>query len=240
MQPDFDIYMNDPIGQSIKRYFSTGLDEPVDIWINGKRDQPLYPSRFFRTWQQMNGCERRALQLCRGRILDVGAGAGAHSLVLQKRDMDVTALDQSKISCDIMKKMAVKNVINQDIMSFTSGKFESILLLMNGFGIGGDIKGLAKLLRHLKTLLAPGGKILGDSTDIIYYPIEGESNYAQSGHYYGQVKFDLRFGRQSTSFFWTYPDPALLSELAEKTGMHMEVIYKGKDGQFLAEIGIPN
>jgi SAM-dependent methyltransferase len=238
MQPDFYLYMNDPIGQSIKRYFSTGLDEPVDIWINGKRDQPLYPSRFFRTWQEMNGCERRALQLCKGKILDVGAGAGAHSLVLQKRDLDVVSLDQSKISCELMKKLALKNVVNQDVMYFVSGKFDTILLLMNGFGIGGDVKGLVKLLKHLKTLLTPEGKILGDSTDIIYYPMEGEKAHINNDHYYGQVRFDLKFGQHKTNFYRIYPDPTILSELSEKAGLKSEVVYKGKDGQFLAQLNI--
>jgi SAM-dependent methyltransferase len=234
MQPDPCFFMNDPIGQSIKRYFSTGLDEPVDIWINGKRDEPLYPSRFFRRWQQMNGCERRALQLCSGKILDVGAGAGAHALVMQKRGLDVTALDHSAISCEVMKKQAVNKVVNQDIMTFKEKKFDTILLLMNGFGIGGDVKGLIKLLRHLKTLLAPGGRILGDSTDIIYYPMEDEG--IVNDHYYGQVRFDLQFGKQKSSFYWTYPDPATLGELAEKVGLRTDVIYKGKDGQFLAQL----
>jgi SAM-dependent methyltransferase len=236
MQPDFSLFMNDAIGQSIKRYFSTGLDEPVDIWINGRRDQPLYPSRFFRTWQEMNGCERRALQLCSGKILDVGAGAGAHTLVLQKRNLDVTALDHSALSCEIMKKLEVKSVVNQDVMTFTQHKFDTILLLMNGFGIGGDVEGVIRLLKHLRTLLTPEGKILGDSTDIIYYPMEGEIAPDSKDHYYGQVRFDLKFGKHKTNFYWTYPDPTALGEMAEKAGLKSEVVYKGKDGQFLARL----
>ena len=79
--------------------------------------------------------EKHALQLVKGKVLDVGAGAGAHSLYLQDSGYDVTAMDISELSCEVMTERGIKNVICNDVWNCKVEQFDSILLMMNGIGL---------------------------------------------------------------------------------------------------------
>ena len=79
----------------------------------------MYPSVFFRKQKDMNDIELAALNSVQGKILDVGAGAGCHSLVLQLLGHEVTALESSKQSCEVMRQRGLKQVVQSDIMHFS-------------------------------------------------------------------------------------------------------------------------
>jgi hypothetical protein len=67
-----------------------------------------------------------------------------------------------------MRQQGVKQVLIQDVMGYEGVEYDSILMLMNGIGIAGDLDGLEKLLIHLKKIVKPAGQLLVDSTDISY------------------------------------------------------------------------
>ena len=81
----------DVLGKAVFEYHFNGRDLPLRVWIGNKEDELLYPSVFFRSRREMTQLERTALLHCRGKILDAGAGAGCHSLILQENNPDVTA-----------------------------------------------------------------------------------------------------------------------------------------------------
>jgi 2-polyprenyl-3-methyl-5-hydroxy-6-metoxy-1,4-benzoquinol methylase len=107
-----------------------------------------------------------ALESCRGRILDVGAGAGRHSLELQRRGFDVYSLERDECLIEVMKDRGVRQTVQADIFDYYQVRFDTIIMLDHGVGIAGSIAGLRKLLIRLSDLLRPGGQVIADSIDI--------------------------------------------------------------------------
>lgn len=229
--------MEDPIGFAIREFYESGIDRPIEVRINGKKDAPLLPSVFFRSYAKMKGYERLALRYCKGSVLDVGAAAGCHSMILQKRSLDVTALEISPLSCAVLSARGVKRVINESIFDVKGIEYNTILLLMNGLGMAGSEEGTAKLLKHLKRMLAHKGVILGDSTDILYNTMDVDSSFKEKEEYYGKVTFELKYdGVEADPFDWIYLDPALLSELCDKVGLNCQIIHRDEHFHYLAKI----
>jgi SAM-dependent methyltransferase len=227
----------DPLGSAMRDFFYEGLDFPIQVTINGRRDDDMLPSLFFRNYQKMRGYERLALKLCKGSVLDVGAAVGCHSLLLQKRGLDVTALEKSPLAAEIARNRGVDRVICDDVFHVRGIQFNTILLLMNGLGMGGTEEGTLKLLKHLKKMLAPKGCIYGDSTDILYKTMDVKGVFGQGHDYHGQVKFKLKYrGISAEPFPWIYLDPALLAELCDKAGLKCQIIHRDPDFHYLAKI----
>ncbi len=190
---------------------------------------------FFRSESEMNELELCALGLCRGKVLDVGAGAGCHALVLQESGFEVVAVEQSVKSCEVLRARGVWQVLNNDILLVQAGGYDTIFLLMNGFGIGRNEQGLVALLKHLKSLLAPGGKIIGDSTDIRYFREESlEIDLSDAPPH--EVTFEVGVDGITERFAWIYPDEFLLEALAEEAGLKMNVIMYTDEFHFLCEL----
>lgn len=227
----------DLLGFALREFQLTGSEWPVRVWINGHPDAEMWPSYFFRNYQQMAGLDRMALRLSRGCVLDVGAGAGSHSLILQRRGLDVTALDISPGASQVMQLRGIQRVINEDIFDINGIPFDTILLMMNGLGMMGSEKDTLRLFRHLKKLLGRGGQILGDSTDILYARMDTLASFHPADKYYGEVEFVLEYRDfKSPAFRWLYLDPALLSELADKAGLQSEIISRDQDFRYLARL----
>src|SRR5690606_19608682 len=124
---------------------------------------------FFRDFQEMNSIEQKALELSKGKVLDIGAGAGSHSLYLQnEKKLEVLALDNSVKSIEVCELRGVKKVFCSDILDFPRQTFDTILLLMNGTGIFESLDRIDVYLEKLYSLLNENGQILIDSTDILY------------------------------------------------------------------------
>jgi SAM-dependent methyltransferase len=231
------ITKSDPMGVAVYDYFLSGIDHPIKAKINGVPDHDMFPSLFFRNYQQMKGYERIALKLCKGSVLDVGACVGSHSLILQKRKLDVTALEKSSLAAQIAGERGVKRVVCDDIFNLKAIEYNTILVLMNGLGIAGDEAKTLKLLKHLKRLLAPKGFILGDSTDVLYRTMNADKAFEIGDEYHGNVEFELTYkGIKADKFKWIYLDPALLSELCDKAGLKCELIHRDENFHYLAKL----
>ena len=103
---------------------------------------------------------------CFGKVLDVGAGVGPHSLALQTMGLDVYAIDISTEACEIMKKRGLKNVLCSNVYGLRENNFDTILLMGRAIGFVGDLAGMAKFLRHCDTILSSNGIILLNSLDV--------------------------------------------------------------------------
>ena len=171
-------------------------------------------------------------------MLDVGAGSGCHSLVLQEKGIDVTAIDISPLSVETMKERGVKKVMEQDFFTM-EGQYDTILMLMNGIGIVGTLERLPKFFRQLDKILAPGGQVLCDSSDISYV-FEGEDgmiDIPNEMEYYGEHSFQMQYKDTiGEPFEWLYIDEDTLRELASKNGYAVEVVAEGEHYDYLARI----
>ncbi|GAA4349608.1 class I SAM-dependent methyltransferase [Hymenobacter saemangeumensis] len=232
----------DILGQALLDYHRGRTNATLTVHCNVADDEELPASYFFRTLLQMPELERLALEECRGRVLDVGAGAGCHSLELQSRSFTVKAVDVSAGAVQVMTERGVQQVARHSLFEARPNDelpFDTILLLMNGLGLAGSLNGLDKLLAHARTLLAPGGQILATSSDIsyLYEDEEGALLINLNGPYYGEVEYAFGYeGRRGVTFPWLFVDAALLHDTAEAAGYTADILGEDEDGQYLVRL----
>lgn len=234
------VLFDDPVGRAVYDFHFNSVNQPIIVHSNDFDDDTIEPSYLFRSYGQMPGLEKKAMSLCRGAVLDVGACAGAHSIYLQNKGLEVTSLEKSELCCQVLKNRNIQEVIQQDIFKFTGSKFDTILLLMNGTGIAGTLEGLDVLLYHLKTLLHPKGQILIDSSDLIYlYEQEDGSAMIElnAENYYGELVFQTEYNKWSSQPFpWLYVDLNNLENAIEKNQLKLKKVFKGLHYDYLAQI----
>nr|WP_288697138.1 class I SAM-dependent methyltransferase [uncultured Prevotella sp.] len=228
----------DPMGAAILDYQTKGKAGKLSILSSMFEEDEMPVKHLFRNLEEMPMLEQKALSLAKGKVLDVGAGAGCHALALQAQSIAVKAIDISPQSCQAMLQRGVKNVecINLFDEHLESG-FDTILLLMNGTGIAGKIENLPALFNRLKALLNKGGQILIDSSDIkyIYENEDGSFDINLNAAYYGEVDYQMVYKDvKGDSFDWLYVDFPLLKSIAESCGLHGELIAEGEHYDYLA------
>jgi len=231
---------HDPMGSAILDYQNTGKAGRLRVLSSLFEEDEIPAEHLFRSEDQMPGIERTALSLAHGKVLDIGAGAGCHSLALQNKGLEVTAVDISPLSCQAMRERGIKDVRNLDILEDKiEEKFDTILMLMNGTGIAGAVEGLGPMLQKVSVLLADGGCILIDSSDLIYlYENEdGSVDIDLAGAYYGEIDYQMIYKRvKGEPFNWLYADYSLLGTEAEKVGLKCELVEDGEHYDYLAKI----
>lgn len=223
----------DIFGRALQDFNQFGQTEKLWLHNNYGKPEDMPVEIFFRTEEDISDLEEFALNLCKGKILDIGAGAGAHSLILKTYNFDVTALEISPLACEVMKNRGLKKVINANIFTYQE-KFDTLLLLMNGIGLCGDIKRLNRLLAHLKKCLNAGGQIIFDSSDISYlYPNE---NYPRE-NYYGQISYQYEYQSVKGDWFeWLYVDFDRLKKIALTNGLICERLFEDDMDQYLVRL----
>jgi SAM-dependent methyltransferase len=230
--------IKDLFGIAFHEYLAGNTGENILVSIDIAETEVLPVEYFFRGYDQMPEWEQLVLDECKGKILDVGAGAGSHALHLAKKGFDVTAIDISEGGVDVMKQRGIAKALVQDFFTMKSDeKFDTLLLLMNGTGMAGTISRLPDLLKQAASLLAPGGAIFLESTDILYM-FEDEDGSAMidlTGNYYGEVTYRLQYKNQKGEpFSWLFVDYENLSDCAATAGLDCEVFYSGDNYNYVA------
>lgn len=234
--------MKDLFGKAILDYQTNNSPEDLITETTISEEDEMSVAYLFRNFDAMPIIEQKALELAKGKVLDIGCGAGSHSLYLQnERNLETTAIDISPNAIQACQLRGLKNALVQDILTFENEKFDSILLLMNGTGIFGTLKNTPKFLQKLKSLLNPGGQILIDSSDIIYMFDEDEDGAYEvpANGYYGELEFTISYkGEKEDSFPWLYLDFNTLQNAANDNGLQCELISEGEHYDYLAKLSI--
>lgn len=231
--------MKDLMGRAIWDYYYQENSEDLQTETSISELDDLPVSYLFRDYQEMNALEKKALNLSFGKVLDVGSGAGSHSLYLQnERKLEVTALDISPKSIEICKARGVKNAICEDLLQFSEKNFDTILLLMNGTGIFQSLEHIDQYLQKLKSLVAENGQILIDSTDILYMYDQDEDGgvLVPANGYYGELDYYLHYkGESEEPMKWLYLDFDTLENAAIANGFKIQKIEQLEDS-YLAQL----
>ena len=230
----------DPMGAAILDYQKSGKAGRLRVLSSMFEEDEMPVKHLFRKVEEMPMLEQKALKLAKGKVLDIGAGSGCHTLALQEKGLEVKAIDISPLSCEAMELRGVKDAecINLFDEHLETG-FDTILLLMNGTGIAGKIENLPALFNRLKALLNQGGQILIDSSDLkyIYENEDGSFDINLNGAYYGEVDYQMIYKDiKGDSFDWLYVDFPLLKSIAETCGLHGELVAEGEHYDYLARI----
>ena len=228
----------DPMGRAIAEYWKTKTADRLRVFSPMFEEDEIPLTTLFRSYKSMPKIEQRALDMAKGKILDVGAASGCHSLVLQERGMDVTAIDISPLSVETMKERGIKKVLEQDFFTL-EGQYDTILMLMNGIGIVGTLERLPEFFKQLDKILAPGGQALCDSSDISYVfeDEEGMIDIPNEMSYYGEHSFRMQYKDTiGEPFNWLYIDADTLKEKAVRYGYAVELVAEGEHYDYLARI----
>jgi SAM-dependent methyltransferase len=232
--------MLDLFGKAILDFQTNNSPEDIITETNISEADEMDVAYLFRSYKEMPKLEKKALQLSKGKVLDVGCGAGSHSLYLQNdKNLEVTSIDISENAIQACQLRGLKNAKVQNILDLGNEKFDTILLLMNGTGIFGTLAETSKYLLKLKSLLAPNGQILIDSSDIIYMFDEDDdgSKWIPADGYYGELTFTITYKNQTEEAFpWLYLDYNTLQNAALANGLQCELIEEGKHFDYLARL----
>lgn len=227
----------DPMGRAIFDYYHTGKAAKLRVLSSMFYEDEIPVATLFRTFDEMPIQEQEAIELCSGRTLDVGAGSGCHSIILKQRGVDVVAIDISELSVEVMRERGIDaRNINFFDETFVE-KFDTVLLAMNGIGIVGKTTRLEEFFRSAKRLLAPGGKILLDSSDIkyVFMDDDGSMEIDLAAGYYGEIDYKMRYkNTTSEPFDWLYIDFDTLAMYAEEFGFKCEKCIEGEHYDYLA------
>jgi len=227
----------DVFGEALKDQF---LKPPSEtLWVHNSYDEPeeMPVDIYFRDEHEMPELELKALELCKGKVLDVGAGVGSHALILQKRGFDITGMDISAAAVTIMQQRGLKKAIEGNILNYKvadTEKYDTLLFMMNGIGLTGTIPGLKAFLKQAKSLINKDGQLVFDSSDLSYLYLE--IPFPENG-YFGEINFRYEYKSVKGNWFkWIYVDQKTLTELAKATGWNTEIIFEDDSDQYLARL----
>lgn len=194
---------------------------PVEVFFRGEEDFPEL--------------ELIALCLCDGKVLDVGAGVGTHSLYLQDQGFDVTALEISERACALMQERGVHQILQQDFFLLKGEKYDTLLLLMNGIGLVETLDGFRRFLQFARTLLSERGQLLFDSSDISY--LYEEYRIPLPEYYFGEIGYQYEYKeKKGRPFKWLYLDQETLIKIAHEENWVVQILYEDDNDQYLARM----
>ena len=229
----------DPMGAAIYDYHKYGKADVLRVFSSQFEEDEIPVSDLFRDLEDMPELEQVALKMAHGRILDVGAGSGCHSLALKKMGKGSVAIDISPLSVEVMQDRGLDarlvNLYDEDF----SEQFDTVLMLMNGTGIIGNIDNIPAFFARLDHILAPGGSLLIDSSDLRYLFEEEDGSLMidLADDYYGQLDYQMQYRNIiGESFDWLYLDFNTLAYYAEECGFTAELVHEGDHYDYLARI----
>ena len=229
----------DPMGAAIYDYFKSGKAGKLRVFSSQFEEDEIPVSELFRTYEHMPLLEQTALDMAQGKILDVGAGSGCHSLALKQMGKESVAIDISPLSVEVMHARGLDaRLVNLFDTHFVE-RFDTILMLMNGTGIIGRVENFGDFFQRMKLLLNPGGCILMDSSDLRYLFEEEDGSFVVdlAGDYYGQLDFQMQYKQiKGEAFDWLYVDFNTLSLYASQYGFKAELVKEGSHYDYLAKL----
>jgi len=230
-----------PYGLALIDYFNGDHSAKITIHRDDGDVQDVPIGVFFREPSDFSRLEHAALDLCSGYVLDVGAGAGPHSLALQERGLSVCAIDISPEACEIMRTRGVKEVYCTDVYDFSGGPFDTILILGRGIGLVEDLSGLDRFLEYAHGLVKPGGQIVFNSLDVRRADDPVHLAYHEAnrnaGRYFGESRLQIEYkGRKWPVWRWLRVDPETLGFHGRKAGWNCQVVMEEEDGHYLGRL----
>jgi 2-polyprenyl-3-methyl-5-hydroxy-6-metoxy-1,4-benzoquinol methylase len=199
---------------------------------------------YFSKYEQWSVLEHLAIERAKGRVLDIGCGAGRHSLYLQQKGFDVTAIDNSPGAIEVCKLRGLKNAIVKaiaDVDEFKPNSFDTILMFGNNFGLFGDAENAKLILKKLSQITSSEAQIIAgtrnpyrtDSREHLEYH---EFN-RQRGRMPGQIRMRVRYGKAVGLWFdYLFVSPKEMQEIVADTEWQIEEFIEPEEANYFAVI----
>lgn len=233
----------DAFGQMLWAYYRD--KEVFEVW---ERDDGYIsiasPKTYFLEYEDWAPHHKEAMKFVKGRVLDVGSGAGRHSLYLQKKGFDVLGIDYSPLAVKVCRLRGLQKakVMSIDEADFEPGSFDSILMLGNNFSLFGSFKKARRLLKKLRLITSENALIITETrdpyaTDDPAY-LEYYEHNRKRGRMSGQLRGRVRFERYADKWFeWLMVSKREMKKILEGTGWKIRTFIDSKDSQYIAIIG---
>lgn len=204
---------------------------------------PHSPAGYFAPFEQWGSHQQKAMDYVRGRVLDIGAGAGRVSLYLQERGQEVVAIDNSPLALEVCRLRGIKNTSLTSVTEVSRsrlGEFGTIVMMGNNFGLVGNRQRARWLLQRFYGMTPPDGRVVAESNDIYQTDNPVHLDYHQynrdRGRMSGQIRLRVRHGRIATTWFdYLMVSPEEMREIAAGTGWHIvETIPGERAGPYVA------
>ena len=237
--------MKDAFGYALFNYWKGNHKTPHTLKRDDGRADKESLKHYFEKYPQFSSIEKRALKYARGKILDVGCGAGRHVLYFQNKGFNVLGIDESPLAVKVCKERGCRQVKIMDILKpkLKAKTFNTIILFGNNLGIGGDLKGTKKLLKILRRLAKKDGILLLSSIDVKATKDKGHINYQKrnlkQGKYIGLLKIRIEYKNLIGDWFdWVMVEPKVLKQLASETGWETKKVFRGNWGHYTAVLRV--
>jgi SAM-dependent methyltransferase len=229
-----------PFGVAIADYSRGDKNAAVIFRRDDGVASELQISSFFREPTDMQ-MDKAALDNCCGRILDVGAGVGIHSLYLQNKGFEVCAMDVSPEACEVMRKQGVKNVYCASFGDFKAEPFDTLLILGRSICMVETLQGLDSFLKNARRLVKTGGQIILNSLDVSKTTDPKNLAYhatnRRAGRYIGEIKLHIEYkGEKAPETGLLHVDAVTLAEHAVKAEWSCEILVQEENGNYLAKL----
>ncbi len=225
------------MGQAIAEYYKKGHAVKLRVFSSMFYEDNIPVKTLFRDFANMPPLEQKMLGMAEGRVLDVGAGSGCHSLELMKMGREVVAIDISALSVEVMTDRGVDARLVDFFDETFAEHFDIIIFALNVIGFVGRVERLPEFFNRAKLLLNPGGRILLDSSDLkyVFENEDGSFDIDLAAGYYGEVDYAMKYRTvQGDSFDWLYLDFATLQMYANESGFKCEKVADGSHYDYLA------
>lgn len=230
-----------PMGKAFLHYWrgDTGAAYTYER-DDGFKEQHLVRD-YFRPPSEFFSLEQKALDLCNGYVLDVGAGAGSHALFLQEHGFRVVANDIAPGAVEVMSARGVREVHCGPISEMPPSAFDTLLLLGRSIGLVEDLEGLQRFLRKSCSLVTSNGQVLLTSLDVTCSDDPKLQAYQKrniaEGRYPGESRFRLRYADLEGDWIrWLHVDPDALARFGLMEGWVSETVGTESDGNYLARL----
>ncbi len=209
---------------------------------DGYIDTGSEPGAYFREYKQWSLLERRIIKFANGRTLDIGCGAGRHSLYLQEKGFEVTGIDNSPGAVKVCKSRGLKKAFVRpiaEIDKFKPNSFDTILMLGNNFGLFGSAKGAKQILKKLDRITSPEARILVGTRNPYRTSDPDHLKYHQSnnrrGRLPGQIRVRVRFGKIIGEWFdYLFVSPEEMEDVLKDSDWQVERFIGAEKANYFA------
>jgi SAM-dependent methyltransferase len=236
---------NDAYGHELWTYLTEGRADEIVERDDGFITASDWPKRYFEDFNAWAGHEKQAMRFVRGsRALDVGCGAGRVSLYLQRKGLNVTAIDNSPLAIRLCRKRGVKDprvLAIEQLDRLPADSFDTVVMFGNNFGLFGSFKKARQVLRLLHRLTSPNAVILAESVNPYQTKLAAHLRYQrrnrQRGRMGGQIRIRVRFREIKGPWFdYLLASPTEMGAIVAGTGWTIRKILRDGGAVYVAAI----